>query len=110
MKHLEAQLKLDASPPEPEAAPQQQQRPEEVEPDRRDGGYHTPVETKRKVSPVQEERGGGDRALRLRPDIENLIDQVGVVGVQGTSATGFMGGSSGISWVLPRLSPAALIV
>ncbi|TGZ78035.1 hypothetical protein EX30DRAFT_398116 [Ascodesmis nigricans] len=36
--------------------------------------------------------------LRLRPDIENLIDQVGVVGVQGTSATGFMGGTSGISF------------
>lgn len=37
--------------------------------------------------------------LRLRPDIENLIDQVGVVGVEGTSATGFMGSSSGFSLV-----------
>lgn len=39
-----------------------------------------------------------DRALHLRPDIENLVSQVGLVSVQGTSAPGFLGGSSGISY------------
>lgn len=41
-----------------------------------------------------------DKALHLRPDIENLVSQVGMVSVQGTSAPGFLGGSSGISYVL----------
>jgi hypothetical protein len=40
-----------------------------------------------------------DRALHLRPDIENLVSQVGLVGVHGASAPGFLGGSSGISCV-----------
>lgn len=55
---------------------------------------------------VGERNGAEDKALHLRPDIENLVNQVGVVGVQGTSAQGFMGGTSGISWVLisPLLS------
>jgi hypothetical protein len=44
---------------------------------------------------------GEAKALHLRPDIENLVNQVGLVGVQGTSAPGFMGGSSGISYALP---------
>jgi hypothetical protein len=43
---------------------------------------------------------GEGKALHLRPDIENLVNQVGLVGVQGTSAPGFMGGSSGISYAL----------
>lgn len=38
-----------------------------------------------------------DKALHLRPDIENLVSQVGLVSVQGTSSPGFVGGSSGIS-------------
>jgi hypothetical protein len=42
--------------------------------------------------------GEEDKALHLRPDIENLVSQVGLVSVQGTSAPGFLGGSSGISY------------
>ncbi|RPA91867.1 hypothetical protein L873DRAFT_1818598 [Choiromyces venosus 120613-1] len=47
-----------------------------------------------------------DKALHLRPDIENLVSQVGLVSVQGTSAPGFLGGSSGISFA--RLMFAAV--
>jgi len=66
---------------------------------------------KRKLSNVPSGDGGeasedqarddrrGDGALHLRPDIENLVSQVGLVSVQGTSAPGFLGGSSGISYV-----------
>jgi len=66
---------------------------------------------KRKLSNVPPEEGRetseeqarddrrGDGALHLRPDIENLVSQVGLVSVQGTSAPGFLGGSSGISYV-----------
>ena len=43
--------------------------------------------------------GGGKKAPHMRPDIENLVNQVGLVGVQGSSAQGFMGGTSGISCV-----------
>ncbi|KAH8146212.1 uncharacterized protein LAJ45_09654 [Morchella importuna] len=47
-----------------------------------------------------------DKALHLRPDIENLVSQVGLVSVQGTSSPGFVGGSSGISFA--RLMFAAV--
>lgn len=49
------------------------------------------------IAPREGERAE-DRALHLRPDIENLVSQVGLVSVQGTSAPGFVGGSSGISY------------
>jgi hypothetical protein len=55
------------------------------------------------------EDGKEDKALHLRPDIENLVSQVGLVGVHGTSAPGFLGGTSGISYdrafFLPSFSP-----
>lgn len=66
---------------------------------------------KRKLSTIPPEEGSesseeqarddrrGDKALHLRPDIENLVSQVGLVSVQGTSAPGFLGGTSGISYV-----------
>jgi hypothetical protein len=59
--------------------------------------YHTPRDDRNDSSSSS---SGENRALHLRPDIENLVNQVGLVGVQGTSAPGFMGGSSGISCVL----------
>lgn len=51
-------------------------------------------------STSRDELKAEDKALHLRPDIENLVSQVGMVSVQGTSAPGFLGGSSGISYVL----------
>lgn len=51
-------------------------------------------------STPRDELKAEDKALHLRPDIENLVSQVGLVSVQGTSAPGFLGGSSGISYVL----------
>ncbi|KAI5786228.1 fungal-specific transcription factor domain-containing protein [Pyronema domesticum] len=59
-----------------------------------------------KVKEEREEKQ--DKALHLRPDIENLVNQVGVVGVQGTSAEGFMGGSSGISFARLMFSAVKL--
>lgn len=50
-------------------------------------------------SASRDELKAEDKALHLRPDIENLVSQVGMVSVQGTSAPGFLGGSSGISYV-----------
>jgi len=52
---------------------------------------------------------GESKALHLRPDIENLVNQVGLVGVQGTSSPGFMGGSSGISYTILLPRPMALL-
>lgn len=51
-------------------------------------------------STSRDELKAEDKALHLRPDIENLVSQVGLVSVHGTSAPGFLGGSSGISYVL----------
>lgn len=62
--------------------------------------HHTPRDDRNDSS------NGECKALHLRPDIENLVNQVGLVGVQGTSAPGFMGGSSGISFA--RLMFAAV--
>lgn len=83
VKHLEEQMQLAGPPPLAEEGP--------LHGDRRQSF----------VEHREEQDGGAgrqeDKALRLRPDIENLVDQVGLVGVQGTSAPGFLGGSSGIS-------------
>ncbi|KAI5779054.1 fungal-specific transcription factor domain-containing protein [Geopyxis carbonaria] len=105
VKHLEGQL-----------IPQNQQEgiggggtPQESE---RSGEERRTQQGEEAIEPCLRQQGEGreekreDKALHLRPDIENLIDQVGLVGVQGTSAPGFMGTSSGISFA--RLMFAAV--
>ncbi|PWW79699.1 hypothetical protein C7212DRAFT_356463 [Tuber magnatum] len=65
-----------------------------------------PPEERAEASEEHASDDGGEKALHLRPDIENLVSQVGLVSVQGTSAPGFLGGTSGISFA--RLMFAAV--
>ncbi|CAZ82071.1 unnamed protein product [Tuber melanosporum] len=68
---------------------------------------NAPSEERREASEEHaRDDGRRDKALHLRPDIDNLVSQVGLVSVQGTSAPGFLGGTSGISFA--RLMFAAV--
>jgi hypothetical protein len=98
VKHLEEQLRLEqhGSPPAGGAHSPSKQTNDRSPPE------NTIKSPARKESDSRQDadRNGDCKPLYLRPDIENLVNDVGLVGVQATSSPGFMGGSSGISCVL----------
>lgn len=121
VKHLESTLKLEQQAPPGEedgngrvdpllqpAATWGEERATDSDGGGGSAGQTGETGVGREQTPRDDRDRSECRALHLRPDIENLVNQVGLVGVQGTSAPGFMGGSSGISYV-PSVSAVTLL-